>query len=364
MVSRPERPQIEAFAGKRVLITGGTGSLGTVLLRNLLNGSSGRPEKIVVFSRDEGKQHQLRLDLQQIRTATDEIVYHTSRSNVEFRIGDIRDFHAIAAALSGIDIVFNTAALKQVPTCEYFPYEAVQTNVEGPENIIRAIRTLNLPVETVVGISTDKAVSPVNVMGMTKALQERLFVNANRELPRTRFILARYGNVLASRGSVIPLFHEQIRLGGPITITDVDMTRFLLSLEDAVSVILSAVREAKPGEMYIPIIPSARMVDVAKVLMDGRKIKTLITGRRPGEKIHEVLISEEERYRTVQRGHHYVIEPILPELRHEKGENSVLEREYSSADGIMPIDQVRELLVRKDLMVSDGQRIRQHELLR
>jgi FlaA1/EpsC-like NDP-sugar epimerase len=364
MVIRLERPQIQAFAGKRVLITGGTGSLGTVLLHSLLNGSAGHPEKIVVFSRDEGKQHQLRLDLQQIRTATDEIVYHTSRSNVEFRIGDIRDFHAVAAALSGIDIVFNTAALKQVPTCEYFPYEAVQTNVEGPENIIRAIRTLNLPVETVVGISTDKAVNPVNVMGMTKALQERLFVNANRELPRTRFILARYGNVLASRGSVIPLFHEQIRLGGPITITDVDMTRFLLSLEDAVSVILSAVREAKPGEIYIPVIPSARMVDIAKVLIDGRKIKTIITGRRPGEKIHEVLISEEERYRTIKRDHYYVIEPILPELRHDIGERSVLEREYSSADDVMPIDQVRELLVRKNLMVSDVQRLRHHELLR
>ncbi|HTE75110.1 MAG TPA: polysaccharide biosynthesis protein [Xanthobacteraceae bacterium] len=364
MAERPAHPQTQVFAGKRVLITGGTGSLGTVLLRRLLSGGAGHPEKIVVFSRDESKQHQLRLDLLQIRTATDEIVYQTAQGNLEFRIGDIRDFHAVGAALSGIDIVFNTAALKQVPTCEYFPYEAVQTNVEGAENIVRAIQAFNLPVETVVGISTDKAVSPVNVMGMTKALQERIFVNANRDLPKTRFILARYGNVLASRGSVVPLFHEQIRQGGPVTITDTSMTRFLLSLEDAVTVILSAVQEANPGEMYVPIIPSARVIDVAKVLIDNRKIKTIITGRRPGEKIHEVLVSEEERYRTIKRGRHYVIEPILPELRRDDGVRSALEREYSSADDIMPIDQVRELLVRKNLMVSDDHTLRHHELLR
>jgi FlaA1/EpsC-like NDP-sugar epimerase len=353
------------FAGKRVLITGGTGSLGKVLLHRLLDGTVGHPAKIVIFSRDEGKQHQLRLDLQRIRTATDEIVYQTAKNNLEFRIGNVRDFHAVAAALRGMDVVFNAAALKQVPTCEYFPYEAVQTNIDGPENIIRAIRSLNLPVQTVVGISTDKAVSPVNVMGMTKALQERIFVNANRDLPNTRFILARYGNVLASRGSVIPLFREQIQNGGPVTITDPNMTRFLLTLDDAVTVIVSAVEDAQPGEMYIPIIPSARILDVATALIEGRKIETKITGTRPGEKIHEVLISEEERYRTIKRGRYYVVEPILPELRGENMVRTVLERQYSSGDDIMPFETVRELLARQNLMVRDTRAAAQQgELLR
>jgi FlaA1/EpsC-like NDP-sugar epimerase len=351
------------FEGKRILITGGTGSLGKVLLRRLLSASIGPVAKIVIFSRDEAKQHQLRLDLRKIRTATDEIIYQNAQSNLEFRIGDVRDFDAVTAALSGIDIVFNTAALKQVPTCEYFPYEAVQTNILGPKNIIRAIGSLKLPVETVVGISTDKAVSPVNVMGMTKALQERIFVNANRDLPKTRFILARYGNVLASRGSVIPLFHEQILQGGPVTITDCNMTRFLLSLEDAVTIILSAVLHAQPGEIYVPIIPSARIVDVAQVLIDGRRIETAITGTRPGEKTHEVLVSEEERHRTIKRGAYYVVEPILPELRSDKNQQAVLQTAYSSADSVMPFDAVRRLLVSQNLLVPN-QPSYQAELLR
>ncbi len=354
----------KAFAGKRVLIIGGTGSLGKILLRRLLDGGVGHPAKIVIFSRDEEKQHQLRLDLQHIRTATDEIVYQAARSNVEFRIGDVRDFHAVSAALRGVDVVFNTAALKQVPTCEYFPYEAVLTNVAGAQNIVRAIRDLDLHVHTVVGISTDKAVNPVNVMGMTKALQERIFLNANRDIPRTRFLVARYGNVLASRGSVIPLFHDQISNGGPVTITDGNMTRFLLSLEDAVTVILTAVQEAKPGEMYIPIIPAARILDLATALIDGRKIKTVFTGTRPGEKIHEILISDEERFRTIKRGRYYVVEPILPELRSKNASGEVLGTEYSSANDIMPLEDVRQLLIRHNLMVPEGRESRQRELLR
>ena len=352
------------FSGKRVLITGGTGSLGRILLRRLLDGTVGHPEKIVVFSRDEAKQHQLRLDLQHLRSATDEIIYKTAKDNVEFRIGDVRDFQAVAAALRGIDIVFNTAALKQVPTCEYFPYEAVLTNISGPHNIVRAIRELDLPVQTVVGISTDKAVNPVNVMGMTKALQERILGNANRDIPDTRFILARYGNVLASRGSVIPLFHDQIRNGGPVTITDKDMTRFLLSLENAVSVIVAATQEARSGETYVPIIPSARILDIATALIDGKKIEIVVTGVRPGEKVHEVLISEEERHRTIYRDHHYVIEPILPELRHATASEKILEKEYSSANDVMTVDAVRALLIRENLMVTAGQDSPQGELLR
>ena len=160
--------------GKRVLITGGTGSLGKELTRRILGGDEGTPRKVVVFSRDEAKQHATRMAYQQRRVATDAVIYH----NFEFRIGDVRDYHAVAAALHDADVVFNAAALKQVPTCEYFPWEAVRTNVEGPENIVRVIRELRLPVETVVGISTDKACKPVNVMGMTKAIQERIFLSA------------------------------------------------------------------------------------------------------------------------------------------------------------------------------------------
>ena len=254
------------FEGKRVLVTGGTGSLGKLLLRRILGGAAGRPAQIIVLSRDETKQHQIRVEYQQRYAATDELAYKNFRDTLSFRIGDVRDYASVCAALQGVDIVFNAAALKQVPTCEYFPYEAVQTNITGAENIVRAIRDLQVPVKVVVGISTDKAVKPVNVMGMTKSIQERIFARANLELPHTRFVIVRYGNVLASRGSVIPLFHEQIRTGGPVTITHPDMTRFLLSLDDAVDLIFAAVRGARPGETYIPRVPGARIVDVAAAL--------------------------------------------------------------------------------------------------
>ena len=275
------------FDSKTILITGGTGSLGKVLLRRLLNGDAGKPAQIVVLSRDEAKQHQIRVEYQHRYAATDEVIYQNFREKLSFRIGDVRDYESVCAALQGVNIVFNAAALKQVPTCEYFPYEAVQTNITGAENIVRAIRDLKLPVETVVGISTDKAVKPVNVMGMTKSIQERILSCGNLAMPNTRFIIVRYGNVLASRGSVIPLFHEQIRNGGPVTITHADMTRFLLSLDEAVDLIFTAVGKARRGETFIPRVPSARMVDVAAALIDGRRINTVVSGIRPGEKLHE-----------------------------------------------------------------------------
>lgn len=258
----------------------------------------------------------------------------------------------MCAALNGVDIVFNAAALKQVPVCEYFPYEAVQTNIAGPENIVRAIRDLQLPVEVVVGISTDKAVKPVNVMGMTKSIQERIFARANLDLPHARVVIVRYGNVLASRGSVIPLFHEQIKTGGRVTITHPDMTRFLLSLNEAVDLIFAAVHSARRGETYIPRVPGARISDIAAVLIGDRPISTVVTGIRPGEKLHEILISEEEAHRTIQRGQHYVIGPILPELHTREGDR-VLDREYSSADDLLSREGVIDLLRRQRLMVDD-----------
>ena len=305
-----------------------------------------------MLSRDEAKQHEIRVAYLHRRRPTDEVIYRNFADLLEFRIGDVRDFHSVGAALRDVDVVFNAAALKQVPTCEYFPHEAVRTNIDGAENIVRAIRDLNLPVETVVGISTDKAVKPINVMGMTKALQERIFARANLELPGTRFVIVRYGNVLASRGSVIPLFHEQIKAGGPVTITDPRMTRFLLSLEDAVDVIMRAVAFGRRGETYIPRVPTALMTDVATALIDGRPIKTVVTGIRPGEKLHETLISEEEGFRAFSRGDYYVVAPILPELRDPSAESTFIEREYSSDADVMSSAQVRDLLEKRNLMIG------------
>jgi UDP-glucose 4-epimerase len=338
---------------KRVLITGGTGSLGQILVHRLLKGDLGKPRKIIVFSRDEAKQHAMRVEYLRRRSATDEVIYRNFEQLLEFRIGDVRDFHSVSAILRDADVVLNAAALKQVPTCEYYPYEAVQTNVGGPENIVRAIREHHLPVQAVVGISTDKACKPVNVMGMTKAIQERVFIRANIDCPETRFVCVRYGNVLASRGSVIPLFHEQIRSGGPVTITTPEMTRFLLSLDQAVDTVFSALKEAKRGETFIPRIPSAKMVDVASVLINDRPVKTVFTGIRPGEKTHEILVSEEERYRTVERGAFYAILPILPELRRSEEVVQPLEDEYSSAHHVMDRPGVETLLRTHRLMMED-----------
>lgn len=341
------------FDGKRILITGGTGSLGKTLTRRLLDGRAGEPSKIIVFSRDEAKQHFMRMEYQQKLAATDEIIYRNFQQRLEFRIGDVRDFHAVASVLRDVDVVFNAAALKQVPTCEYFPYEAVRTNIEGPENIIRAIQQHDPPVETVVGISTDKACKPINAMGMTKAIQERVFIQANLRCPGTRFVCVRYGNVLASRGSVIPLFQDQIRNRGPVTITTHEMTRFLLSLDDAVDTIFAAVREGLPGETYIPRVVSARVADIAQALIGNRKIETKIVGIRPGEKVHEILVSDEESYRTVERGNYYVILPMLPELRGTQNGSRSLPKEYSSSDNVMSLEETTDLLRKRGLMLED-----------
>jgi UDP-glucose 4-epimerase len=249
-----------------------------------------------------------------------------------------------------------------VPTCEYFPFEAVLTNICGPENIVRAIRENKLPVETVIGISTDKACKPVNVMGMTKALQERILIQANLECPHTRFICVRYGNVLASRGSVIPLFHDQIKNGGPVTITTTDMTRFLLSLDKAVDTVFAALKYAKRGETYIPCVLAAKVVDIASALIGKRRIKTVVTGIRPGEKIHEILVSEEEAHRTADERTYYRIMPILPELKHGQPAVKTLDREYSSADNVVTKDEVARLLTKEKLMVEDGQPVEEEAI--
>jgi FlaA1/EpsC-like NDP-sugar epimerase len=329
---------------KRVLVTGGTGSLGRTLVRRLLTGEMGRPAKVVVFSRDEAKQHNMRLEYLQRRAATDEVIYRNSQELLAFCIGDVRDYSSVLRVVREADVIFHAAALKQVPTCEYFPFEAVLTNIVGPQNVVRAVQENANSVEVVVGVSTDKACKPVNVMGMTKALQERIFIEANRHCPHTRLMCVRYGNVIASRGSVIPLFLDQIHQGGPVTVTLKKMTRFLLSLDRAVDTVFAAVRAGLAGETYVPQVSSARVVDVAQVLINGRDIPIVYTGIRPGEKVHEVMISEEERYRTVERDGYYVICPILPELRQVPVDRPVLTREYSSANVTLDHDGLRALL--------------------
>ena len=331
-----------------VLITGGTGSLGQTLVRRLLAGDLGRPERIIVLSRDEAKQYAMKTRWKHAAAATDDIVYHNFDELIEFRIGDVRDYASTYDAVSRSDVVFHAAAMKQVPTCEYFPSQAVATNIDGATNLVRAVRNSGRP-HTVVGISTDKACKPINVMGMTKAIQERIIVEGNLDNEACRLIGVRYGNVLESRGSVIPLFKHQIAGGGPVTITLLEMTRFLLSLEAAVDTVFAAVQDARRGEIYVPKVPSARIVDVAEMMIGDRPIETVVTGIRPGEKIHEILISEEEAFRTTERGDYYVLQPMLPELGEHDGPRP-LQGEFSSADAVVTGDDLAALIAKGDFV--------------
>ena len=330
--------------GKRILVTGGTGSLGKTLVRRLLGGEMGKPAKITVFSRDEAKQHYMRLEYMHREAATDDVIYQNSQDLLNFRIGDVRDYSSLLAAMRDVDVVFHAAALKQVPSCEYFPFEAVLTNIFGAQNVVKAIRENNLGVEKVVGISTDKACKPINVMGMTKALQERILIEANRDCPNTILTCVRYGNVIASRGSIIPLFVEQIQKNQPLTVTLPEMTRFLLSLDRAVDTVFAAIRDGFRGETFVPKVLAAKITDVAKALMGEKDLKINFTGIRPGEKIHEIMVSEEECFRTVERGEYYVILPVLPELREKIEVTNTLENEYSSKDNNISVEDLRELL--------------------
>jgi UDP-glucose 4-epimerase len=324
-----------------------------VLLQRILSGQFGLPDKVVVFSRDEAKQHALRMRYRMRQVATDELIYEDLHNRLRFRIGDVRDFHSVAEAVREADVIFNAAALKQVPTCEYYPYQAVLTNVLGPENIVRAIGELGLRAKTVIGISTDKACKPVNVMGMTKALQERLFLQANMRCPDCEFLCVRYGNVLSSRGSVIPLFHDQIRHHGPVTITHPAMTRFLMTLEEAVDTVFAAFCHGRPGEIYVPRVPSALVTDIAAALIGDRDVATETIGIRPGEKLHEILVSQEELPRTTSRDGYYVIGSLLGEVCDPGVSDQVLDDEYSSALSPLPADGVAALLRRHRLLVED-----------
>ncbi len=340
------------FQDKVIVITGGTGSLGKVLTRRILSGEMGTPKKVIIFSRDEAKQHAMRLEYLHKKITTDENIYNNFKRVLEFRIGDVRNYHDICYALKNANFVINAAALKQVPVCEYFPAEAVFTNCQGAENIVRVLQEHDYPVEVVIGVSTDKACKPINVMGMSKAIQERIFISSGIKVPNTRFVCVRYGNVLASRGSVVPLFHDQIQTGGPVTITTEDMTRFLLSINQAVDCIFEALKGGQRGEIYVPDMPSASIVNIAKALIGDKKIEIKVVGIRPGEKKHESLISEEEYPYTLKRGNYFVITSMLPELSNADALKIKLpfKKEYNSDFKVLDYKATVELLKEHNLL--------------
>lgn len=337
------------FQNKTVLITGGTGSLGKKLVQKIMTGNFGVPKKIIVFSRDEDKQYLMKLEWKHLTATTHEVFYHNYEELLDFRIGDVRDYESMVVSIKDSNIVIHAAALKQIPVCEYFPYESVKTNLLGIQNIIRAIMENETNVETVIAISTDKACKPINVYGMCKALQERMAIEANLRCAHTKFICSRYGNVAASRGSVIPLFKNQLNNGHPITITTKEMTRFLLTLDTACNIVFDAIQTGDAGDIYVPDIPSANIVNLAEVMAEiiiGKKQFDIeYTGIRPGEKIHEILISEEEIARTIRKGDYYVVRPILPEIGPYEIDKPVLTDELSSANTLMNNEMLRNFLV-------------------
>tara|TARA_B100002051_G_C16688329_1_gene613948 strand:+ start:553 stop:1554 length:1002 start_codon:yes stop_codon:yes gene_type:complete len=275
---------------KRILITGGTGSFGKNVLKRLLKENISEAR---IFSRDEKKQFDLRNSINDKR--------------VSFYIGDIRDISSLENSLKNIDMVFHAAALKQVPSCEFFPYEAVQTNIIGAKNLISL--SIKNNIKKVIFLSTDKAVYPINAMGMTKALMEKLVFAASKNVKKTIFCVTRYGNVMMSRGSVIPLFVDQIKNKKNITITDPNMTRFLMSLEESVDLVLHALKFGKQGDLFIQKSPATNILTLAKAIKNifNSKVKIKIIGTRLGEKKHETLISKEEMIRSEDQKKYYRI---------------------------------------------------------
>lgn len=291
------------FNGKTLLITGGTGSFGNAVLQRFLHTDI---KEIRVFSRDEKKQEDMRIEL--------------NNSKVKFYIGDVRTFDSINAALDGVDFVFHAAALKQVPSCEFYPMEAVRTNVLGTENVLNA--ALANSVKKVITLSTDKAVYPINAMGISKAMMEKLMVAKARmtQEKKTVFSGTRYGNVMASRGSVIPLFIKQIREGKPLTVTDPNMSRFLMSLDDAVDLVIYAFSNARQGDIFVQKAPASTIMDLAITIKElfnaDNEIKVI--GTRHGEKLYETLLTREELAKAEDMGDYYRIVPDDRDLNYGK----------------------------------------------
>lgn len=289
---------VKNIKNKTFLVTGGTGSFGKYIVKELLKNN---PKEVRIFSRDEDKQYSMLHDF-------------TGSLPIKFIIGDVRDKDSLKKATAGVDIVLHAAALKQIPSTEYNILEAVKTNILGAQNVVDVC--LEEGVEKALAISTDKAVEPVNVMGMTKAIQERIFTLANRASSNkyTMFASVRYGNVVASRGSVIPLFLRKINEGKQLEITDENMTRFILTLENATNLVFTALSEMKGGEVFVPKLKAVKILTLAELMIDEKNAKNSkikISGVRPGEKIHETLISPSESLRTIEKNKFYVILPQI-----------------------------------------------------
>ncbi len=326
------------FKDKTLMITGGTGSFGTAVLRRFLKEDIG---EIRIFSRDEKKQDDLRNDL------------HDSR--VTFYIGDVRDYTSVAAAMHEVDYIFHAAALKQVPSCEFFPMEAVKTNVVGTDNVLQA--AIQYGVRKVICLSTDKAVYPINAMGISKAMMEKAMVARARtvEPEHTTMCATRYGNVMASRGSVIPLFLQQIAEGQPITVTDPEMTRYLMTLEDAIDLVLYAFAHGAPGDIFVQKAPASTIADLAQALRElvGRPDHPLrVIGTRHGEKLYETLLTREEMSRAEDQGSYYRIPPDNRSLNYGQYEvegDAKIEHgwEYTSHNTQrLNVAEVKELLLK------------------
>lgn len=330
------------FKNKKLLITGGTGSFGHAVLRNFLNSEV---DEIRIFSRDEKKQDDMRLAF--------------SSDKLKFYIGDVRDYSSISLAMNGVDFVFHAAALKQVPSCEFYPLEAVKTNILGTENVISSAVQNN--VSRMVVLSTDKAVYPINAMGMSKALAEKITVARSRLLSSEScpiLCATRYGNVMASRGSVIPLFVSQIKSGQPITITDPAMTRFLMSLDESVDLVIHAFSNSSQGDIFVQKAPAATVHDLALALKEifNSSVPIRVIGTRHGEKLYESLISREEMAHAVDMNRYYRIPADVRDLNYAKyfslGEEGISQSEdYTSHNTErLSVSQIVELLLKLDFI--------------
>ena len=327
------------FEGKIILITGGTGSFGNAAVERFLKTNA---KEIRIFSRDEKKQDDMRR------------YYNNER--LKFYLGDVRDLSSVDKAMKGVNYVFSAAALKQVPSCEFFPMEAVRTNILGTDNVLNS--AIENKVEKVVVLSTDKAVYPINAMGMTKALAEKVMIAKSRTSAETILCGTRYGNVMASRGSVIPLFIEQIKNNKPLTITNPNMTRFLMNINDAIELVLYALENARPGDIFVQKAPACTIGDLAKALIElfHAKNEIKIIGTRHGEKLYESLLTSEEMARAEDLGNYYRIPADDRDLNYEMyfeiGEpiKENLEPYTSNNATRLNVEDIKKLLLTVDLV--------------
>lgn len=337
--------EFSSFINKTLLITGGTGSFGSQTIEHFKNAGL---KEIRVFSRDEKKQEDLRIKF--------------NNDKLNFIIGDVRDFNSINRAMMGVDYVFQAAALKQVPACEFYPMEAIKTNVLGSENVLES--AIVNKIKRLVVLSTDKAVYPINTMGMTKALMEKLSISKSRD-SRARYngtiiSATRYGNVMCSRGSIIPLFVQQIKQGLPLTITEPDMTRFMMTLHDAINLVVFAFENANPGDLFVQKAPAATIIDLATALKElfSAKNEIIIIGSRHGEKMHETLCGKEEMSKAEDLGSYYRIPADLRDLNytkyiHEYGKK-IVDKEYNSENTKkLSMQELKELLLKNEYIIEE-----------